>query len=539
MAISRVGGTKAKIRGQVGQTIYQVKRNPDGTYTQYTYAKGERTEETLTPRLQAQRMCVAMVESLMKDLKPVARIAFQSAKTKNASLNAFSSHNLRLVMRDCQDHWYGGNTFMFPGRSRVDKEVKDLGGSFLISSGTLGFDLFDRMIHEITPISYYDGGFDWDQYLYGLYFDCRIGVETVSAFLARHRMTYLDGVVFCGFRQWYYWAQGDEDSVEYYRNDYCITTINQKIKANSLLTVECLADLFVLDSSIEFGVFPRKDRQGFVIGRKTTTDTTDEVFYNWAGFSISYGSGKKLISSSNYHNIEGDDKPWILDHYPAAVFGSWMGEPQVFPYPDPFSSKPAPRIPGDYQEVEYLESDQRVRFSTGLYFDPKRHNFLLQASKSGSGSYNILSTGTVAGGLNVEISPAAVVMQYFDNDVVAHGGSLSLNTVGVALDLYCDRASDDLIFHANDQSVRVAGADIDTPPYTQLISLWYAANVGNPCRVYSFQFWSNGGQTLFANMIPCYQHSNHMPGFYDLRRRHFYSLGSKSHLVTIGPDVVI
>lgn len=114
MARSKVGGSSGKLKGQVGDVVYQVKKNSDGTYTQYVYSKGERTEETITPTLQAQRMCTAMVQSIMRDLKEVWRLSWQNARTKIASLNEMSSFNLRLVLNDAHMHWYEGNKFIYP-----------------------------------------------------------------------------------------------------------------------------------------------------------------------------------------------------------------------------------------------------------------------------------------------------------------------------------------------------------------------------------------------------------------------------------------
>lgn len=99
MASGRVGGTRSKIRGQVGNVVYQVKRNDDGTYTQISYGKAEDVTATITPRLQAQRMCTSMVEALMRDLKEVGRISMQSAANKSKSLNAFSSYNQDLIKK--------------------------------------------------------------------------------------------------------------------------------------------------------------------------------------------------------------------------------------------------------------------------------------------------------------------------------------------------------------------------------------------------------------------------------------------------------
>ena len=90
MASGRVGGTRSKISGKVGNEIYQVVRNPDGSYSQQVYEKPEIVQTAQTPKLQAQRMITAMVESLMRDLKEVGRISMQSGVNRSKSLNAFS-----------------------------------------------------------------------------------------------------------------------------------------------------------------------------------------------------------------------------------------------------------------------------------------------------------------------------------------------------------------------------------------------------------------------------------------------------------------
>lgn len=336
MAVSRIGGSSGKIRGQVGDTIYQVKRNPDGTYTQYVYSKGGHTEETLTPKLQAQRMCVAMVQSIMRDLKPVAGISFQAGRNKSASLNSFSSNNIRLVQRDCKDHWDGGNLFIYPHRHRTDKEIKDLGGNFMISSGTLERNSFDAVVEEIDAKMYYKDCWSEWPYLYGLTYTCRIGVETVEEFLKRYKLTRSDKVVFAGFKDMIVYEPDPDDPQEFYRNEYMIASINMRIPGNTVMTESVISELFQIQSSMDCRVFFRKDGLGFLIGHLCLYMENDEMFYCVSGFTISYWSGKKEISTSFYTNTEGESTPWLYNAEPAQVFGSWMGEPWHVPYPNPF-----------------------------------------------------------------------------------------------------------------------------------------------------------------------------------------------------------
>lgn len=336
MATSRIGGTSGKLKGQVGNVIYQVKKNPDGTYTQYVYNKGVRTEETITPKLQAQRMCVAIVESLMADLKPVGRISFQSGQNKTQSLNGFSANNIRLVQRDCKDHWYSGNEFIFPRRYNSEKDVQDLGGPFIISSGTLSYNTYDQLLWDYVPEIRFRDVPQSAGWLYGLLFQCRFGVETVEEFLDNHHMTRSDKVVFCGFREWLDYTQDPDDPKAYSKHDYIIVSINPRIDGSTLMTPEVLSQLFTFESKLFVNFYMTRANDAFVIGTITDYYNADEQFYYVAGFSISYPRGRKQISTSFYHNPDGDTEPWLRDQQPANVFGSWMGEPGVVPYPSPF-----------------------------------------------------------------------------------------------------------------------------------------------------------------------------------------------------------
>lgn len=336
MASGRVGGTKAKVSGQIGSSIYQVRKNPDGTYSQIVYAKGTQTVSTTTPRLQAQRMCTAMVECLMADLKEVARISMQSYPNKSKSLNAFSSFNLRLVAQDCKTNWYSGNRFQYPSMSEVHYYDNDLGGPFMISSGTLQFNIFDREVADDFPYV------DWvlpytsdTQYFYGVGFNITAGM-TVGQFMKSHRMTYLDSFVFCGLDEYIDYDNHPDDPQTVLRHIYYIAKVNAKVNENEVMTADTIQRLFNLDGNADFVTLMRADGTGFAIGYLAEYATKNEHLHYTACFSISYYAGKKKISSSTYHNPFGDTEPWALDATPTYVFGSWMGEPANHHWPSPF-----------------------------------------------------------------------------------------------------------------------------------------------------------------------------------------------------------
>ena len=337
MAVSRVGGSSGKLSGQVGNDIYQIRKNADGTYTQTVYQKGQRVETTFTPRLQAQRMCIGMVESLMKQLKPVVGISYQSGRNKTASANAFSAANIRLVLRDAQEHWYANNSFVFPYFRRGYPDFSDLGGPYMMSSGTLQYNLFDEVYYNEMPKAGWEPVERVNDLFNGLRFDCRIGYETIEQFRKRHKITAMDAVCWVGFREWMVYNDPEEDPDMFYKHDYIIASMNNSLPSNTILTRNVILQLFNIKSDMDVNVIFKKDNTSFAIGKLTDLQGKDEQYYYQAGFSISYITGKKQISTSFYRPVGfNDDTPYITNQQPANVFGSWMGEPTVRPYPSPF-----------------------------------------------------------------------------------------------------------------------------------------------------------------------------------------------------------
>lgn len=333
MASGRVGGTRSKISGQVGEEVYQIRKNNDGTYTQVITAKGETTVNYTTPRLQAQRMCTSMVEAMMRDLKEVGKISMQSAANKSKSLNAFSSYNLQLVARDCKANWYGNNQFVYPELNRFDIKQRDLGGLYMLSSGTLQFNVFAGHATQDYPTG---GLIDYPHSTNapeGLYFSLPYNGCSIGDFLRANRMTRLDTVVFCMFGMYAEYNTETEENDLFYKHNYMIAQINPALSDGVVITDDILPQLFV-GSSNRNVICKRYAQRPFIfLGFDLDIINKSEEPYTWGAFSISYADGKKKISSSSYQWYEEFNDAWLSGHAPADVFGTWIGEPQVKPYP--------------------------------------------------------------------------------------------------------------------------------------------------------------------------------------------------------------
>lgn len=336
MASGRVGGTRSKIRGQVGNVVYQVVRNPDGTYTQISYGKPEDVTQTITPRLQAQRMCTCMVEALMRDLKEVGRISMQSAANKSKSLNAFSSFNLSLVAQDCKTNWYGNNHFYYPNTNNIGTPSEQMGGEFLLSSGTWQYNGFDEIVHLDEPWKVWEHSSYFGKRFAGIRFGFQPFAETIGAFLTRHYMTVLDKLVFACFHDWWEDQGEEEERIYHTKHSYAICEVNSSINVDLPVTRETLMDLFKISSDIEVFKEISDDGRSFYIGFLIDNRNDDAYFYTEGAFTISRMEGKAKISSSRLRGLPDATGQYFYNQAPADVFGSWMGTPTVVPYPSPF-----------------------------------------------------------------------------------------------------------------------------------------------------------------------------------------------------------
>lgn len=333
MASGRVGGTRSKIRGVVGDSVYQVRRNDDGTYTQLVYGKTTHTINTDTPRLQCQRMIACMVESLMRDLRPIGGISWQDAANKSKSLNAMSGRNLDCVLMDAKEHWYSGNQFLYPQRNRKGTPAETLGGRFAISQGTLTFDLYDEVFYTNLPSRLWDEYRGRDVAFVGIRFNAPEGAESVGHFLERHRITRKDKIVLVYFKQWYVYDGSLGEDIEHTGYGYVIVHVSPDVPDSEVLSEDSMNDLFICESNDPIKKAFGDSYVDYYIGAimDGVDDGNDFWYYN--AFSISYLEGKKRVSTKFLTPTDDAQVGYLFNAAPADVLGSWMGNLLIKPWP--------------------------------------------------------------------------------------------------------------------------------------------------------------------------------------------------------------
>lgn len=109
MASGRVGGTRSKIRGKVGDNVYQIVSDGKGGTEQIVYAKPEGKEFALTPELAKQRIFMSIVMRHMQLLTSVMNAAFENIPEGTLSVQNFARVNIRWM----QEHYLDNPTFNY------------------------------------------------------------------------------------------------------------------------------------------------------------------------------------------------------------------------------------------------------------------------------------------------------------------------------------------------------------------------------------------------------------------------------------------
>lgn len=116
MAKAKTGGTSAKLRGVVGDYIYQVVRNPQGYDEQrvITYTREKLNRNTRYQCLA--RMQITIFMNCMRLLTPIICDSFEGLRSRVNSCNRFVQINMPLIQDYCVQHWFESLACQWPNK---------------------------------------------------------------------------------------------------------------------------------------------------------------------------------------------------------------------------------------------------------------------------------------------------------------------------------------------------------------------------------------------------------------------------------------
>ena len=332
MASGRVGGTKSLKSGKVGDTVLGIVQESDGSYAQKVSAYVPTKAQTQTVKLAVQQMCTGMVEAMMKQLKPLASVGFQSAVNKSKSLNAFSSYNLMLLAREAKDYWDEVHEFEFAYKG----ERIRTGGRYILSSGSLQYNCFDGYFAYPFPDSWIDPLVIPGRMHFGIFFLMPPVGWTIGQFMDRLKLTYSTEIWIAQYS-----TNQDEDVEGEYV--WCRVTINHNVRQSDPANEENIQALFEYHSNKwGLGQFSRPSehapsrKYAYCIGFRWESDIQNYIPVLGKAFTVTYVNGRKMISSArlDYLNIDHDIE-WGYWRFPADCVSSWTNPriPAPVPYP--------------------------------------------------------------------------------------------------------------------------------------------------------------------------------------------------------------
>ena len=131
MAKSKVGGTRAYIRGRIGSDVYSVGKNGKGQRQQVVRSLAEQVSNPRTSSQMFGRMVMSTVMQVVSALKPIIDHSFDGIPTGQPSISEFIRQNYALVKADAAAHPASGNFFGLV--KYQEKGAK--AGKYIISTG--------------------------------------------------------------------------------------------------------------------------------------------------------------------------------------------------------------------------------------------------------------------------------------------------------------------------------------------------------------------------------------------------------------------
>ena len=132
MARSKVGGSRAYIRGRIGADVYSIGKDGKGTRQQVVRSLAEQVSNPRTESQMFGRMIMSTVMQAVSALQPIIDHSFDGLPTGQPCISEFIRQNYALVKADATAHPSASNLF---GLNKYqEKGAKK--GCYIVSSGS-------------------------------------------------------------------------------------------------------------------------------------------------------------------------------------------------------------------------------------------------------------------------------------------------------------------------------------------------------------------------------------------------------------------
>lgn len=524
MASGRVGGTRSKISGVVGNDVYTIRKESNGSYQQVVAPLPESRPDTLTPAKVIERILMSIVYKYMQAIPAILTEAFGDTLTKSLNLQDFVRQNIRrLRERMEQQEWPRGPIYFY-----------DYGDPYfypaplIVSQGKATLPLTSgEMVFEVE------------------------GVWTFTATLAR----YHQGIT---VRQWMKdnkMSVGDilvpmvmvvDDIPSFNRLLFERYVFAPAVDLDTVITPELFPTLWDAPES------PKIKMKCSLFGPENLLNPYFELTQADAGGQRAC-AGYSLIKSGIVNGVWERSTSYISTYMQTGskaslvntledVWPSWYTDrvsPEPEPEPEP--PTPSPRLPEEYQEIEYVFAKDSTELVFIQDFNIKKHILWIDYDPVTDTKKTQVVSNTAIGALRIYTGVNNrgfyYLFRYYKiagtpTQLVLYTGYPIQRTqfsYGVKNNMLIAE-----IFDRESASVDASGILVDTK---FSYKLGYRNDYKLYGKVYEFKVLDNSTDEAIKDFIPCYRKEDNLCGFYDIVNDIFITASDAETTYEAGPDV--
>lgn len=137
MARSRAGGCRSLLSGKLGDVIFSICRNTDGSFRQQIQSNPVTRENPNTDEQARARITMATIERAMYTFRDFMGTGFEGVPQGTLSVSKFSEVNYNELRPFLNEVWYFDENIEIPWDLPIKGQSVPRDGSFIISQGTL------------------------------------------------------------------------------------------------------------------------------------------------------------------------------------------------------------------------------------------------------------------------------------------------------------------------------------------------------------------------------------------------------------------
>ena len=497
MARSRVGGSKGLLSGKVGDVIYSITRNADGSFRQMI---GANPESRFNPNTDAQacaRMTMGMIERAMFTYRDFMGTGFEGVDPGTNSVSKFSEVNYNEIREEILQYWdmpdWTEWNYDFPKKGQT--VPKD--GMFIISQGSIRWDGLVYCVPATTSRRFFE-------------VECLgQGVQpTVRHWLASHNLK--PGMQFVGI----FFCEGTTPSKSFVA--WIMLWTDENVRLDDVLTASNWRNYIKTNSNVPLNAY-FSDSDGSLHLRCERLDDLQVSRTGCTGRRVRIWDGTKF----RYNNCQ---MQWVAFPNPQEAWG-WKTLWDV--KPTWLNETIPPRLPDEYQEVEWIQRLSGSYIKVGGVIKSRYADIKFRASGIIDNSgYVFFMYGPIFG--------ITVAEGYKNNEKYFSFRIQGSDSVEKSGKVVHDSLSFDSIFKIKKENghykcsvdesyVNIPITDSGNENPLKSLFFWVPANSVYKLRVYEFVCHDIRDNSLMLDLVPCFRKSDGFCGFYDIVSQQFFT----------------